>query len=403
MIEIVKKRALWEKGLYKTTHCPLNNLNITSMKVCNSSKMRLLRVYVYLKKVGVYLCGAFFILCCITGCYNICHRPFSGFIHSVILDDRYDNYNHLEEISERISFCENGAHGYLLDNVTGNKVLRDVKWVIVSEKEKDTLACYASKGYRGYLDVRTGRPVIPAKRYIKAWLFSEGLAAVMEKDSTIKFIDTHGQVVIDKDKNFRYPVFSYGYLFYDSLCAMTDASGKWGIINRKGEWVVHPEYDGIAHKDPGFWLVNKKEKRGLLDKKAQSVIPVEYRNVEVLDQGISVVLQDYTMNMMDHDGTLKYKFVCDDVDDIYYAISETDEMGDNRKLASCKAYNTYEGHCGLMSSDGIPLTLPIFICISGVNENLYYCQFDADNSGILLDGKGKIVNDGNIEIKNTNK
>ena len=361
------------------------------MKVCSSSKMRMFRVYVYLKKIGVYVCGAFFILCFITGCYNICHRPFSGFYHSVILDDRYDIYTHKEEISERISFCANGAHGYLVDKIKGKKVLRDVKWVRTSGNEKDTLACYASKGYRGYLDVRTGHPVIPAKKYTKAWLFSEGLAAVMEKDSTIKFIDTHGQVVIDKD--FRYPVFSYGYLFYDSLCAMTDASGKWGIIDRKGEWVVRPEYDGIAHKDAGFWLVNKEEKRGLLDKKAQPVIPVEYRNVEVLEQGISVVLDDYTMCMMNYDGTLKYKFVCDDVDDLYYGTPETDEMGnDIRKMAPCKAYNTYEGHCGLLGSDGIPLTLPLFTGISAVNANLYYCRFDHSDSGVLMDGTGRIIN-----------
>jgi len=364
------------------------------MKVCSTSKMRMLRVFVYLKKVGVFVCGAFFILCFVTGCYNICHQPFSGFIHSVILDDRYDNFNYRENISERISFCENGAHGYLVDNVTGKKVLCDVKWVIAPDNEKDTLACYASKGYRGYLDVRTGHPVIPAKRYTKAWLFSEGLAAVMEKDSTIKFIDTHGQVVIDKDKRFRYPAFSYGYLFYDSLCAMTDASGKWGIINRKGDWVICPEYDGIAHEDAGFWLLNKGEKRGLLDKQAKSIIPVEYRNVEVLEQGISVVLEDYTMCMMDYDGTLKYKFVCDDVDDMYYTAPETnDNEEDNRKLAPCKSYSTYAGHCGLLGPDGKPITKPLFTNIYAVSFDIYFCQYDNSGCGILLDGNGRIVDE----------
>lgn len=366
------------------------------MTVFNFSKRQKLRMLVYLKKFGTFVCGAFFVLCFITGCYNICHRPFSGFYHSVIKDDRYDSYNYSVEVSDQITFYENGNHGYLKSDVTGKKVLRDVKWVITSENEEDTLACYSSKGYRGFLDVRTGHPVIPAERYTKAWLFSEGLAAVMEKDSTIKFIDTHGKVVIDKD--FRYPSFSYGYLFYDSLCAMTDASGKWGIIDRKGDWIVRPEYDGIAHKDAGFWLLNKIEKRGLLDKTAKLVIPVEYRDIEVLEQGISVVLDDYTMCMMNYDGTLKYKFVCDDVDDIYFATSETDEMGnDIRKLAPCKAYNTYEGHCGLMGPNGIPLTLPLFTSISAVNANLYYCKFGHSGSGVLMDGNGRVVNEGNIE------
>lgn len=366
-----------------------------------SSRMRKLRLLVYLKKIAVYVIGIIVILCFFNGCYHFCRQPLSGFYHSVILDDRYDMFGYSEEVSDNITFYENGSHGYLKDDITGKKVLRDVNWVVTSSSE-DTLACYASKGYRGYLDVRTGRPVIPAERYTKAWLFSEGLAAVMEKDSTIKFIDTHGQVVIDK--GFRHPVFTYGYLFHDSLCAMTDASGKWGIIDRKGEWVVLPEYDGIAHRDPGFWLVNKGEKRGLLDKKALSVIPVEYRNIEVLEQGISVVFNDYTMCMMNYDGSLKYKFVCSSIDEIYYPTSETNRDGDDiHKLAPCKSYYTYEGHCGLMGLDGIPLTLPLFSTIAGVNENLYYCQFDYADRGILLDGKGRVVNDGNIEAKESGK
>ena len=362
------------------------------MKVNNPSKMRMLRVFIYLKKVGVFVCGVFFIACFVTGCYNICHRPCSNFLHSVILDDRYDNNTYRQRISNQISFCANGAHGYLVSNDTGKKLLRDVKWVTTSENPNDTLACYASKGFRGYLDVRTGKPVIPAERYTKAWLFSEGLAAVMEKDSTIKFIDTRGNVVIEND--FHYPDFSYGYLFYDSLCAMTDVSGKWGIIDRKGEWIVSPKYDGIAHKDEGFWLLNKNEKRGLLDKTAIPVIPVEFRQIDILEDGISVVRQDYTMSILDFNGALKYKFACEDVNNMYYTTAETTDAGEEiRKLAPCKYYSTYADHCGLMSSEGKPITPPLYTNIWAVNSNTYYCQIDNSDSGILLDGNGKVVNE----------
>ena len=362
------------------------------MKFCKFSKMRNLRILVYLKKAVCVVFYAFFILCFITGCYNICHRPFSGFVHSVILDDRYDHYAYKYEISEHITFYSNGAHGYVKSNYTDKKVLRDVKWVITSDNKKDTLACYASKGFRGYLDVRTGRSVIPAERYTKAWLFSEGLAAVMEKDSTIKFIDTRGQVVIDK--GFRYPDFSYGYLFYDSLCAMTDKSGKWGIIDRTGEWVIRPEYDGVAHVASGYWLLNKNEQRGLFDKKGQLVIPVEYREINVMEQGISVGLNDYTMQMLNHDGTLKYKFVCNDISDIYYTAPETGDDGEDiRKLTPCKAYYTYAGHYGLLSREGKPLTKPLYSSITGIGPNLYYCVFDFTDIGIILDGNGKQVNE----------
>ena len=362
------------------------------MKFCDFSKMRNSRIVYYLKQAGSIILGIFFLLCFVTGCYNICHRPFSGFVHSVILDDRYDNYTYKDKINEHITFYSNGAHGYVKSNYTEKKVLRDVKWVIASDNIKDTLACYASKGFRGYLDVRTGRSVIPADRYTKAWLFSEGLAAVMEKDSTIKFIDTRGQVVIDK--GFRYPDFSYGFLFYDGLCAMTDAAGKWGIIDRKGDWVIRPEYDGAAHINCGYWLLNKNEQRGLFDKKGQPVIPVEYRNISVMEKGISVVLQDYTMQMFNFDGSLMYQFVAGDIDNIYYTTTDVTESGEDiSKLTPCKSYSTYEGHCGLLSPEGKPLTKPEFTSITGIGPNLYYCVFDFTNTGIILDGKGNLVNE----------
>ena len=101
------------------------------MKVLNASRVRNLRRLAFLKKVGTFVCGAFFILCFITGCYNICHRPLSGFVHSVILDDRYDDYNYSIEVSDQITFYENGSHGYLKSDVTGK--LMDGKGRVVNE------------------------------------------------------------------------------------------------------------------------------------------------------------------------------------------------------------------------------------------------------------------------------
>ena len=60
----------------------------------------------------------------------------------------------------------------------------------------------ARAGYRGYWNYNTGKLEIPANHYVKAWIFSEGLAAVMEPDSTLRFINPMGEVVIDKQ--FRY-------------------------------------------------------------------------------------------------------------------------------------------------------------------------------------------------------
>ncbi|MBQ8695615.1 MAG: WG repeat-containing protein, partial [Bacteroidaceae bacterium] len=54
----------------------------------------------------------------------------------------------------------------------------------------DSIAVYALNGKRGFLNRYTGEIIIDAEknRYSKAWVFSEGVAAVM-KDEMIGFID----------------------------------------------------------------------------------------------------------------------------------------------------------------------------------------------------------------------
>ena len=61
----------------------------------------------------------------------------------------------------------------------------------------DSLAVYALPGKHGYINVNTGRIVIEAEanNYCKAWMFSEGLAAVI-KDGKIGFINAKNEVII---------------------------------------------------------------------------------------------------------------------------------------------------------------------------------------------------------------
>ena len=155
-----------------------------------------------------------------------------------------------------------------------------------------------------------------------------------------------------------------------------------------------PEYDLISYDEGGFWIIEKGDRKGLCDKFGKKILPVEYLDVNILENGISIVLADYTMQMMNFDGTLKYSFICTYPEDLYYASSEEDEYGNEEQvLAPCKAYNTYAGRCGLLSPAGRPLTPPLYTCISAISNNLYFCTFDYSDQGIFVDGSGNVVND----------
>ena len=94
------------------------------------------------------------------------------------------------------------VHGFndgkyrVFNQANGEYTTGKLKWVSKTSTG-DSLAVYAVPGKRGFLNVNTGEVVIDAEEndYTKAWVFSEGLAAVM-KDDKIGFINTKNEVVI---------------------------------------------------------------------------------------------------------------------------------------------------------------------------------------------------------------
>ena len=82
---------------------------------------------------------------------------------------------------------------------TGEITLKGITWMFASEAYTDSLVIYSKNYRRGYFNRFTGEAVIP-EQYTHAWIFSEGLAAVVKEDK-VGFIDRRGEVVID----FQYP------------------------------------------------------------------------------------------------------------------------------------------------------------------------------------------------------
>ena len=76
------------------------------------------------------------------------------------------------------------------DEATGKMTMKKVRIEWTQDSANDSLSVFCSDGLRGYYNAYTGRIVIPAK-YRRAWVFSEGLAAV-QKDGNIGFLDHSG-------------------------------------------------------------------------------------------------------------------------------------------------------------------------------------------------------------------
>jgi hypothetical protein len=136
-------------------------------------------------------------------------------------------------------------------------------------------------GKYGY--VTLGELMVVEPRYDNAMGFSNGVATVFKADSTnpnagfCSVINKRSQVLLP----FKYPVI---YAFSDGglAPAMDPGTGKYGVINLKGEFVVPPTYADADERYAGGLLAVKKAdpkgevKWGFINRKGEVVIPLEY-------------------------------------------------------------------------------------------------------------------------------
>lgn len=288
-----------------------------------------------------------------------------------------------------------GNSGRIYSKKLDKVVLDKVDWVYNSYNN-DSLAVFAKEGKRGYLNRYTGEVVIPTL-YTRAWVFSEGLAAV-EYEGRLVFINHAGEIVIDNNLTV-YPD-DPRYAFHDGYCIVQDVvSNKSGLIDRKGNWVLNPEYDAIYH-DYSFWKVQKANLYGLFSENMDTLFAVENPQINLTKEVIEVRFPNHTAKYFDHKGNLLVDFVIDAVENMEYETTELQIYTDADSyrstipvfdVAKCQRYmvnsGEYDSYYGLMDRNGKRITPPEYSSIQAIAEDLYLCQ----PQGIIINGKGEMV------------
>ena len=323
-------------------------------------------------------------------CYEVVYRDWiRPHTSEVVYSDRHLS-NHV--VFQELYYQDKGR---VYDENLKKVVLEDVDWVVVSN-DKDSLAVFAKNGKRGYLNRFTGEVTLPAI-YTRAWVFSEGLAAV-EKDNELVFINHSGDVVIDKgfDVHFDDPQ----YAFHDGYCVVKNAvDGKSGLIDRQGNWVLEPVYDVIVHEYQ-FWKVKKDDMYGLYSESMKLMFDVVNPQIDICDDVIEVRFSDHTAKRYDFEGNILVDFVIDNVENMHYATTELENHENEEGYASnsaiydvakCQKYMVrcgyYNEYYGLIDRSGKRVTSPEYSSIEAIAEDLYLCQ----PQGIIINGKGQQV------------
>lgn len=316
------------------------------------------------------------------------------FIDTTLCRDYYDYY-----ISDRVMarYYYDTETTQLYDSKEQRDITDEIGWV--SDVSGDApYVVYAIPHRRGYINIESGEIAIDAKdnNYTNAWVFSEGLAAVV-KEGKVGFINEHNEVKIPFQYDYtpdKCDMCDIGFVFHNGQCVMINAEGKVGIINTQGEWIVEPQYDEVwCLQDTGYRNVVLNRKYGVLDKDGKVVYPTEYGYIGQLNDGFELTKggrmwkEDFEGNvvipfMVDGTYYLKYPNGYDEFDEITYTLSD---------YVMYEVLNCY----GIMNRiTGEPITLAIYSDINMLSEGVFEVQeydsyeyYHIDTEGNLLVGK----------------
>lgn len=263
-------------------------------------------------------------------------------------------------LNDSLEAIKNKDNTFTIKNsITGEVTTKKIEFDWTQPSPNDSLGVFCSKGKRGYYNSYTGKIIIPAQ-YRRAWIFSEGLAAV-QKDGKIGFLDQKGNVIIP----FQYPYHGNPlseFIFEDGYCVVADTLGKCGVINRKGKWVIKPEYD----------------------------------NIETFKE-YAIVRKAGLRMQVDYSGKVLNAFILDNFRELTYTKKEryTNKEGDvsyiDCDIPTDRFVYHVGGRCGLMDNNCQRLTEPLYSDIEAINSNMFKATLPDYTSIVILNNKGELI------------
>lgn len=316
--------------------------------------------------------------------------------YAIYADVKRDNcWFNREDISNRLQFvqkCYSDEPGWISPRLSNEKLIDHVEWFAIPETE-DSLAVFSQNGKRGYFNRYTGRETIPAK-YDAAWIFSNGIAAVAEGDS-IRFINEKGQPAINKTFTRDYRL---NHVFHGDYCLMGDGHGAIGLIDKTGNWVVKPEYDEIIPEAHNYWKMRKGDNESPLwyafTDKAEPVNMDGVSDLEITeDIGVIYTLPNHLKMVVDFDGNRQEKFICQDIEAMYYNTDNRDKDGNLiEEQTTLYRYRMSDGYEGLCNANGDLVTEPLYWLVKPIGKDLYLCTYKNTDNGVIINSSGEISN-----------
>lgn len=289
------------------------------------------------------------------------------------------------------SFHVRGVRVY--DSQKEEYVTPKLKWVSESPyRDSITVFCDLD-GKRGFLNTHTGRIVIEGK-YRYAWVFSEGLAAVVGTDGKMGFIDRSGKYVIAPKLDY---MSTHDYVFKHGVCCIENRYGKQGLLSRNGVWVLPQDYDYIDYvSDVDMFIVTKGNKQGLLKNNSfEWVFPIAYDNItwnESLSGNGFILYKDFRAQLVSADGEVKDAFLVDDIIPLKYITKYHSDGNVEYEISDKVVAFCVEGLWGVMDKYTCEVIIPAeYAVVEMVSEHVLKCGLEEYYNYVLFDLKGNKI------------
>ena len=279
------------------------------------------------------------------------------------------------------------------NKATKKYTTKRIRWVSGDPCEGDSLTVFCDKdGKRGYVNVKTGRIVIPAQ-YSKAWNFSEGLAAVLGKDSCIGFIDKDNQLVID----YVIPLVNgMDYIFRDGYCLVmryVDGIDHYALYRKDGSLALNWSHTRIDESYGGYRVVGNEEGYWLVDDEFNKVFPDVYDRVVRSKENNGVyITKNHVKQLWAYDGTVIEPFVIDSTFRLEYDVMNEDGDGYSQVMVDDIMVYLVDGWEGLMDArTGRIITPARYWNIKMVSKDLLEAELGYGSEGVILDRTGRVI------------
>ena len=129
-------------------------------------------------------------------------------------------------------------------------------------------------------------------------LSAQDLTSFVDSAGKIGYHDESGKIIIIAQFDDECGIGDY---FPEGLQGVKQ-NGKWGFIDKKGSFVIPPQFDNADFFSEGLAGVEQNGKWGFIDKKGSFVIPPQFDNADFFSEGLASVQQNGKWGYIDKTG-----------------------------------------------------------------------------------------------------